>query len=127
MTESADSALWPWLSAGLAVCAGALGVWIALLRRKLAAKAGEIQALQADLAERRRAEGETRIFSGLAERLSEARAPHEAARAILDAADVLFGWDAAIIHVFTLDRQKVIPILSYDLVNGVRAENDPAE
>ena len=91
-----------------------------LLREVELARAQE--ALRHEHFERRRIEKIREIFAELGEKLIDASAPHQAAVAILNAADHLFGWDAAFVDVYSKADQRFHAVVRFDVKDGVRAE-----
>ncbi len=75
-----------------------------------------------DVVERKRAEKRAGAFLALGQMLNSASSPKEAARAVLRAADGLFGYDACTLDVLDENGELLIPILYVDTVDGLRAE-----
>ena len=75
-----------------------------------------------DVTERRRAELQLEAFSHLGQRLSTARSPAEAARAIYASADQFWRWDSGVLDLLLPESQQVETALAYDLVDGRRRE-----
>ncbi|KAF0170124.1 MAG: two-component system sensor-response regulator hybrid protein [Limisphaerales bacterium] len=75
-----------------------------------------------DITERKRAERVTATFAELGRRLSAVDSRRAAAGTIMVAADQLLHFDAALLHLFSADRRRVIRVLTVDTVNGWRAE-----
>ena len=71
---------------------------------------------------RRRTEQRVAAFADLARRLSAARTPKEAAHFIVDTADVLCGWDACVLDLFSAEPAVVTTVLCIDTLNGQRTE-----
>lgn len=71
---------------------------------------------------RRQAEQRAAIFSNLGRRLSAVRTPKEAAQIILEGADALWQWDAAVLGLCSNDSARMDPIICIDLVNGRRTD-----
>lgn len=61
-------------------------------------------------------------FATLALQLSGVRNLREAALAITDAADRLFGWDACHLNLYPEGRDKALSVLNIDTIDGVRKE-----
>jgi PAS domain S-box-containing protein len=78
-----------------------------------------------DISERKRAEKQKAAFSFLGYRLSAVNSPEQAARIILGVASELFGWDAGYVHLYSPIEDKIVPILTVDLVNGERTPIPP--
>lgn len=85
------------------------------------ARAGFVAVVQ-DLAERRRGEARRATFSQLGKKLSEADDAKAAAQIIVDVADQLLGWDCCHVRLVSPSRDRVMPILAYDLIEGQRTE-----
>lgn len=66
-----------------------------------------------------------RLLLDLGHRLAEASSEGEVARIILDAADLLIGWDAAFLDTYNADEGTLRPVLTFDLVDGQRRQMDP--
>ncbi len=83
-------------------------------------------ALGVVLARRRlrdkRAEQREAVFSNLGQRLSAARTPREAAQSILEAADLLWQWDACVLELCSAEGKGATTVLCIDTINGRRAE-----
>jgi PAS domain S-box-containing protein len=79
-----------------------------------------------DITQRKKAEARVSIFSNLAQKLSAAATPKDAAKIILDAAQHLFGWDAGFLHLYSSEANAIVPILTMDLIGGQRLEVPPA-
>lgn len=77
-----------------------------------------------DITERKRAEHFQDMFMKLGERLSSARTSREAAEAIIEAADRLFGWDACFVDLYSPTDKGVHSILVRDTIDGVRTDID---
>jgi PAS domain S-box-containing protein len=75
-----------------------------------------------DITERKRAELRTAAFARLGQRLSTARSPAEAARAIYDSADQFWKWDAGMLDLQVPESGQMETALAYDLVDGQRRE-----
>jgi PAS domain S-box-containing protein len=78
---------------------------------------GSMGILQ-DITERKLAEKKSAAFSSLASQLSATTTPEEAARNILETAQKLIGWDCGFIHLYDRERDCIVPILTFDLVDG---------
>jgi PAS domain S-box-containing protein len=79
-----------------------------------------------DISERKRAEKWTAAFSQLGHNLSRAITPAQAAQIILDIASNLFGWDAGYVHLYSEDKDRLIPVLTMDTVEGQRTPVQPS-
>ncbi len=82
---------------------------------------GSMGILQ-DITERKQAEKKNAAFSIMASRLSAATSPEEAARAILDTVSELFEWDCGFVHLYDREQDRIVPILTYDIIDGKRGE-----
>ncbi|MBI4660078.1 MAG: PAS domain S-box protein [Verrucomicrobia bacterium] len=80
------------------------------------------QVLVNDVTPRKEAERRLAAFAELGRRLSSARDAREAAEIILDAADKLFGWDAAVLDLYSAEKDRVYPVLTKDRINGQRVD-----
>lgn len=78
--------------------------------------------LATDVTDLVRSEKRAVVFSDLGRRLSSARTAKEAALAIVDAADALFGWDSCLFGLCSPDKFKLATVLAVDTVNGQRTE-----
>lgn len=78
-----------------------------------------------DITERKRADREKEAFVLLGTRLNEAESPLAAARAVCKAADQLWQWDAAVLQLYSVERDCLDSVLLMDLVNGERREVPP--
>jgi PAS domain S-box-containing protein len=77
------------------------------------------------LRDQRDADSEGRLkeaFATLAHRLSSVRTAREAATAVMEIADELFGWDACHLNLYPEGRDRALSIINMDTVNGVRRE-----
>jgi diguanylate cyclase (GGDEF)-like protein/PAS domain S-box-containing protein len=103
-------------------------VWVLLTVALVRGDSGEalyfISQIQ-DISDRKRIDRRIQAFSALALKLNLVTTPKEAARLILEAADDLFGWDAAYLDTYSSDHNTVMTILTYDLFNGERTEFPP--
>lgn len=75
-----------------------------------------------DVSDLKRAEVRDAAFSTLDHQLGAAATSREAAQIILDAADKLYGWDCCHIRLYDGVQDAIVPVLSYDIVDGQRAE-----
>jgi PAS domain S-box-containing protein len=78
-----------------------------------------------DITERRRAEQRNLAFAQLGHRLSAATRPEQAAEIIFEAASDLFEWDAGYIALYAAAEDRIIPMLTFDMVNGRRTSFPP--
>ncbi len=65
------------------------------------------------------------IFAELAHRLSAVKTRKEAAYAMLDAAERLFGWDAAVLNLYPNDKNFTDSVINIDLIEGKKKEFPP--
>ncbi|MGI8908843.1 MAG: GAF domain-containing protein [Candidatus Sumerlaeaceae bacterium] len=91
-----------------------------LLREVELARANE--ALRHEHFQRRRIEKIREIFAELGEKLIDAAAPRQAALAILEAADRLFGWDASFVDVYSEQDKRFHPVVRFDVKERERTE-----
>jgi PAS domain S-box-containing protein len=75
-----------------------------------------------DITERKRAELTREAFLSLGTKLSAARTPAEAARAIYASADLLWKWDCATLDVYSPETDRMQAVLNYDILLGQRHE-----
>ncbi|MBX7245289.1 MAG: diguanylate cyclase [Candidatus Sumerlaeaceae bacterium] len=75
-----------------------------------------------DVEKIQRVERRANVFASLGRKLSGVTTALEAARAVADAADDLFGWDACNINVFDSETGLITGLLYQDLINGVRCD-----
>ncbi len=77
-----------------------------------------------DITERKQSEAVRAKISQLGQNLSTARSALEAARAIGEVTNDLFGWDAFTLNLYTYENDQVAisPILNVDTINGKREE-----
>src|SRR5690606_17587011 len=78
-----------------------------------------------DTNEMRRIEQLEEVFASLAHQLSSASTPQEVARAILETADDVFGWDAAHLNLYLPERSGTFAVLNVDTVNGRKISFPP--
>ena len=79
-----------------------------------------------DITQSKRAEVTKETFLSLGAKLSAARSPVEAARAVFAAADQLWKWDAAVLDLYNAERDWMEPVLFCDIMDGERREVAPA-
>src|SRR5437762_2264084 len=76
-----------------------------------------------DVTERKRIEHRDAALSKLGQSLSSATSPAEAAQIIRAVADELFYWDAFTLDLYSIEQQRVYPILNVDTnLEGLRFE-----
>jgi GAF domain-containing protein len=68
------------------------------------------------------AEQRTRAFFALAQKLSAASTPHQAAHIIVDVAEELIGWDSCSLHFHDPETNTSTQILMVDTMNGEKVE-----
>ncbi|MBI5799911.1 MAG: PAS domain S-box protein [Verrucomicrobia bacterium] len=76
-----------------------------------------------DITERKHTELVTATFAELGRQLSAADSRRAAAGTIMIAADRLLHFDAALLHLLSTDRQRILRVLTVDTVNGWRTEH----
>jgi signal transduction histidine kinase len=64
-------------------------------------------------------------FANLGRRLGTVRTPKDAAQIIVDAADMLCGWDACVLDLCSPEGMGVMPVLCMDTINGRRTDISP--
>jgi len=79
-------------------------------------------AIQCDVTARKQAEIRIEAFANLGKLLSVASSSSEAARIIVQAADLLLGWDACFFQLYSESDRMVSDILMMDQIDGRRAE-----
>jgi len=75
-----------------------------------------------DLETAGRWEGREMVYSRLGRALAECATHTDAARVVANAAQELFGWDACSLDLFSVEENRVYPVLNVDTVNGRPAE-----
>jgi PAS domain S-box-containing protein len=78
-----------------------------------------------DISERKVAEIRSAAFATLAEKLSGARAPLNAAQTIADTARELFGWESCTLDLYDASQDLVHPLLYIDTIDGERTTVTP--
>lgn len=85
-----------------------------------------------DITARKRSEKLSAATANMARKIITARSERDVGLALLEAADAVFGWDAAFVDLFPteVDRrlmphQNYVPLLNFDIVNGERREVPP--
>jgi PAS domain S-box-containing protein len=79
-----------------------------------------------DIGERKQAELMKEAFLSLGTKLSAARSPAEAARAIYASADLFWKWDSASLDLCPPESGRVHAVLNCDVLDGRRCEVPPA-
>ncbi len=77
-------------------------------------------AIQHDITSRKQAEARVQAFATLGKQLSAANSSREAAQVIVEAADLLIGWDACFFQLYSAADGLVSDVLIMDLVDGRR-------
>jgi two-component system cell cycle sensor histidine kinase/response regulator CckA len=80
-----------------------------------------------DVSERKHAESRIEAFSKLGQRLSAAKSPAEAARAIFASAGFFWKWDCGLLDLELAESGRMETALAYDLVDGQRREVMPPD
>jgi len=73
-----------------------------------------------DISERKRAQQQETALAQLGYRLSAAASPDQAARVIFEIASDLFDWDAGYVALYSQAEDRIIPVLTFDTVDGQR-------
>ncbi len=68
----------------------------------------------------------SKTFSDLGKNLSAATTPKEAAQVIINAAKILFGWDACYINMYFENENIVTSVITIDTINSEISEVKPA-
>ncbi len=92
---------------------------------RLASRRGQVFGFVRDITERKRSELLKEAFLALGPKLSTASSPAEAARAVFAAADQLWRWDAAVLQLYSAERDCLDSALLVDVVDGERREVAP--
>jgi PAS domain S-box-containing protein len=74
---------------------------------------------------KRQNEGRQQVYARLGKALADCMTPTEAARVVSSSAQELFGWDACAIDLYSVDENRIHPVLNIDTVNG-RSVDVPA-
>lgn len=82
-----------------------------------------LEGLVSDVTERRCAEDRTAAFAALGRRLSAATTAVAAARIIAEVSDALLGWDSFALLLYSIEDDRLHPVLDFDLVDGRRTES----
>jgi PAS domain S-box-containing protein len=80
-----------------------------------------------DMTERKRAEQQWSVLSRLGRALNMASSAKEAGKVIVEAADELFGWDAATLDLYDEATDIVASIITIDTIDGQRTSCQPAQ
>jgi PAS domain S-box-containing protein len=95
--------------------------------RNLQGEVYRIAGIAEDITDRKQAELTREAFLSLGAKLSTARSPAEAARAIYATADLLWKWDCGALDVCVPDPTQVETVLSWDVVEGQRRALTPVD
>ncbi|MFO1489051.1 MAG: PAS domain S-box protein [Verrucomicrobiota bacterium] len=79
-------------------------------------------SIKEDITARKRLEALRQAMLNLGDHLNQTNNAQSAARALLDAADQLWKWDAATLHMFGDSRERIRSVLAVDVIAGVRRE-----
>ncbi|SPE58892.1 putative Histidine kinase [Verrucomicrobia bacterium] len=79
-------------------------------------------AIQHDVTARKQAEERTAAFATLGQRLNIANTTQDAARIIVEVADLLLGWDSCLFQLYSPAENLVSELLVIDLIQGRRTE-----
>lgn len=90
--------------------------------RNSESEAAGVIAVSHDITERKRADRVRDTFATLGRNLSTAATSKEVAHVILEAANELFGWDAAYLHSYVEEERRIVPLITADTVDGKRVE-----
>ncbi|HXJ61304.1 MAG TPA: PAS domain S-box protein [Verrucomicrobiae bacterium] len=87
--------------------------------------AGEVYrfaGIAEDITLRKQAAERGDVFAKLGLRLSSAATAREAADVIVGIAGDLFGWDACYLHLYTSERNLILPVLTRDTIDGRKVD-----
>lgn len=79
-----------------------------------------------DITERNRAAKQSEVFAELGHSLSAVASADAAARAIVQAADALLGWDSCSVDLDIVEKDLIFPVLNIDTIDGQRTDVPPA-
>jgi diguanylate cyclase (GGDEF)-like protein/PAS domain S-box-containing protein len=82
----------------------------------------EIVGTWMDITERKWSEKLKEVFASLGARLAAVSTPKDAAAFILRAADVIFGWDAAMVALYHEESEELRAIINFDTMDGRKQE-----
>lgn len=82
-------------------------------------------AARHEIEQRRQAQRYSEVLADLGRRLSETHTPLEAARIIVEAANLLLGWDACSFDLFDESANDIVALLVMDTLDGKRQEVSP--
>lgn len=69
-----------------------------------------------------REQSKSAILAAAGAQMRSARSATEAARALLNAADELVGWDCCFVHIRTADNREWSPVIGFDELGGMRTQ-----
>ncbi len=92
----------------------------------LAGSSRQVFGFVRDITERKRADLTKEALLSLGTTLSEAENPPAAGRAVFATADQLWQWDAAVLQLYSPERDCMDSVLLIDVVNGQRREVPPS-
>jgi PAS domain S-box-containing protein len=98
---------------------------VSVVRRKAKAHGHEYHTALVDITERKRAEARTAAMARLGLQLSAASDPAAAARAIVETAQELCGWDACFLFLHDAATDHVTHLVNLDTINGQRVPVPP--
>ncbi|HUL51022.1 MAG TPA: PAS domain S-box protein, partial [Candidatus Nitrosotalea sp.] len=81
-----------------------------------------VRKTQADLEAAKKLDRRELVYACLGRTLGECSTPAEAARVVASASHDLFGWDACTVDLYSMDDNRVHPVLNIDTVNGRHAD-----
>ena len=79
-----------------------------------------------DITDRKRQEQHLAMLSGLGQKLNSAASPAEAGRIITDAAEQMFGWDAATLDLYSPDSNLITTVITVDTIQDRKVDCAPA-
>jgi PAS domain S-box-containing protein len=75
-----------------------------------------------DITVRKQAAEQSAAFAQLGLRLSSVATAREAANIIVGIASDLFGWDACYVHLYSSERNLILPVLTIDTIEGQKVD-----
>lgn len=103
-------------------------IWLSESVRAVRDQSGTLlyyEGMSEDITGRKQADIRSTSFATLAQKLSGARTPADAARIIVDTARELLGWDACTLSLYDAGQDLLYPILNVDTIDGQRADLTP--